>query len=94
MASRWDVRGVAIEHRVGPVGVGDPSVVVAASSPHRADALAAVAWAIDELKASVPIWKKEVFEGGEVWRENAEARARLAAGAAEEDVLTAGRGGG
>ena len=59
--------------------VGDASVVIAASSPHRAPALAAVAWAIDELKARVPIWKKEMFVGGGVWQENAEGRARVEA---------------
>lgn len=73
-ARRWELRGVAIGHRTGVVSVGEPSVAIAASSPHRADALAAVAWAIDELKATVPIWKKEVFVGGEVWQENAENR--------------------
>ena len=66
-------------HRVGVVEVGDASVVIAASSPHRAPALAAVAWAIDELKARVPIWKKELFVGGGVWQENAEGRARVEA---------------
>lgn len=67
-------------HRLGPVDVGDASVIIAASSPHRRAALAAVAWAIDELKARVPIWKKELFVGGGVWQENAEARALLEAG--------------
>jgi molybdopterin synthase catalytic subunit len=73
-AGRWDLKAVAIGHRTGTVGVGEASVVIATSSPHRADALAAVAWAIDELKATVPIWKKEFFAGGEVWQENAEQR--------------------
>ena len=68
---------ITIAHRVGTVAVGQASVAVAASSPHRADALAAVAWAIDELKATVSIWKREVFVGGEVWQENKEARARV-----------------
>ena len=65
--SRWDLVAITIAHRVGTVAVGQASVAVAASSPHRADALAAVAWAIDELKATVPIWKREVFVGGEVF---------------------------
>ena len=73
-AARWGLSGFAVGHRTGAVGVGDASVVIAASSPHRADALAAVSWGIDELKATVPIWKKEVFVGGEVWLENAENR--------------------
>lgn len=72
--ARWPLKAFAVGHRTGVVGVGDASVAIAASSPHRADALAAVAWAIDELKATVPIWKKEVFVGGAVWQENAENR--------------------
>lgn len=70
---------MTLVHRVGTVPVGDASVVIAAASPHRADALAAVAWAIDELKARVPVWKKEFFVGGGVWKENAEARALVEA---------------
>jgi molybdopterin synthase catalytic subunit len=58
---------VAIHHRVGVVGVGEPSVVIAVSSAHRAAALAACAEAIDTLKSSVPLWKKEVYLGGEEW---------------------------
>jgi molybdopterin synthase catalytic subunit len=49
------------------VGIGDTSVVIAVSAPHRQDALAACAEAIDTLKVSVPLWKKEVYEGGEEW---------------------------
>ena len=71
---RWDVVKVAIAHRTGTVAVGESSVIIAVSSAHRADALEATHWAIDELKATVPIWKKEFFEGGEVWKENAEQR--------------------
>ena len=74
-----DLIAVTIVHRVGTVPVGDASVIIAASSPHRSDALAAVAWAIDELKARVPIWKKELSVGGGVWKENAEARALVEA---------------
>jgi molybdopterin synthase catalytic subunit len=58
---------VAIHHRVGRVDVGDTSVVIAISAPHRAGALAACREAIDELKTSVPLWKKEVYVGGEEW---------------------------
>jgi molybdopterin synthase catalytic subunit len=74
---KWDLKKVAIAHRTGVVGVGESSVVIVASSAHRKEALEAVHWAIDELKATVPIWKKEFFTGGEVWKENAESRARL-----------------
>jgi len=52
---------------VGRVEVGDTSVVIAVSAPHRAAALAACAEAIDELKVSVPLWKKETYVGGEEW---------------------------
>jgi len=58
---------VAIHHRVGRVDGGETSVVVAVSAAHRAEALAACREAIDELKVSVPLWKKEVYEGGEEW---------------------------
>jgi molybdopterin converting factor subunit 1 len=64
---RHDLCGVAIHHRVGRVDIGETSVVIAVSAPHRADALAACREAIDELKVSVPLWKKEVYEGGEEW---------------------------
>lgn len=70
----WDVAKIAMVHRTGTVGVGESSVVIAVSSAHRREALEATHWAIDELKATVPIWKKEFFEGGEVWKENAEQR--------------------
>jgi molybdopterin synthase catalytic subunit len=64
---RYDLCGIAIHHRVGRVEIGEPSVVVAISAPHRQDALAACRDAIDELKQSVPLWKKEVYESGEEW---------------------------
>jgi molybdopterin synthase catalytic subunit len=58
---------VAITHRIGRVEIGDLSVVIAVSAPHRAAALAACQEAIDTLKQKVPLWKKEVYEGGEEW---------------------------
>jgi molybdopterin synthase catalytic subunit/molybdopterin converting factor small subunit len=64
---KYELCEVAIAHRVGRVGIGEPSVVIAVSAPHRADALAACKDAIDTLKESVPLWKKEVYEGGEEW---------------------------
>ena len=63
----YDLCGVAIHHRIGRVGIGEPSVVIAVSAPHRDDALAACKDAIDTLKETVPLWKKEVYEGGEEW---------------------------
>lgn len=67
LADRHELCKVAIHHRVGRVEIGDVSVVIAVSAPHRAAALAACAEAIDELKVSVPLWKKEVYVGGEEW---------------------------
>lgn len=67
LGERYELLGVAIHHRVGRVELGEPSVVIAVSAPHRADALAACKDAIDQLKADVPLWKKEVYEGGEEW---------------------------
>jgi molybdopterin synthase catalytic subunit/molybdopterin converting factor small subunit len=64
---KHDLCEVAITHRVGRVEIGGLSVVIAVSAPHRADALAACKEAIDTLKETVPLWKKEVYEGGEEW---------------------------
>jgi molybdopterin converting factor subunit 1 len=63
----YDLCEVAITHRIGRVGIGDTSVAIAVSAPHRDDALAACRDAIDTLKQEVPLWKKEVYEGGEEW---------------------------
>lgn len=60
---------VVIAHRTGRLGVGEISVAIAAASPHRAPAMGACQFAIEALKEAVPIWKKEVFEGGELWIE-------------------------
>jgi molybdopterin synthase catalytic subunit/molybdopterin converting factor small subunit len=67
LQARYALTGIAIHHRVGRVSIGETSVVIAVSAPHRADALAACRDAIDELKERVPLWKKEVYEGGEEW---------------------------
>ncbi len=64
---RWSIQRIAIVHRIGPVQITEPSVIIAVSAAHRADAFEACRFAIEEIKKSVPIWKKEVFEGGEVW---------------------------
>jgi molybdopterin synthase catalytic subunit len=64
---RYDLCKVAISHRLGRVEVGETSVAIAVSAPHRQDALAACADAIEALKAQVPLWKKELYEGGEEW---------------------------
>jgi molybdopterin synthase catalytic subunit len=67
--ARWPVTGIAMQHRIGRLEIGEPSVIIAVASPHRADAIEACHHAIDRLKSIVPIWKKEVFEGGEEWLE-------------------------
>ncbi len=67
LKERHDLVEVAIHHRVGRVEIGETSVVIAVSSAHRADALAACREAIDTLKQTVPLWKKELYEGGEAW---------------------------
>jgi molybdopterin synthase catalytic subunit/molybdopterin converting factor small subunit len=67
LQGRYELTGIAIHHRVGRVGIGETSVVIAVSAAHRQDALAACKDAIDELKERVPLWKKEVYEGGEQW---------------------------
>jgi molybdopterin synthase catalytic subunit/molybdopterin converting factor small subunit len=64
---RYDVCEIAIHHRIGRVAIGEPSVVIAVSARHRGDALSACKEAIDSLKETVPVWKKEVYEGGEEW---------------------------
>ena len=64
---RWEITRVAITHRIGVVEIGETSVAIAVSAPHRAEAFEACRFAIDRLKEIVPIWKKEHFEGGEVW---------------------------
>jgi molybdopterin synthase catalytic subunit len=67
LKARYDLCEIAIHHRTGRVEIGEASVVIAVSAPHRQDALAACKDAIDTLKEQVPLWKKEFYEGGEEW---------------------------
>lgn len=78
-SGKWAIHRMVVIHRTGAVGVGEASVIIAASSPHRRDSLEAVHWAIDELKAKVPIWKLEKYEDGSAWKENEESRALVQA---------------
>ena len=64
---RWPLRKVAMVHRIGVVPVGEASVAIAVSAGHRGEAFDACHWLIDRLKEVVPIWKKEHYQGGEVW---------------------------
>ena len=65
--ARWGLGRLAMLHRIGPLEVGDAAVVVVASAPHREEAFAAARFCIDTLKSSVPIWKKESWDGGSSW---------------------------
>lgn len=64
---KWHIRGIVLHHRIGVLEIGDAAVVIAVSTPHRAEAFEACKWVIDSLKQTVPIWKKEIFEDGEIW---------------------------
>lgn len=66
-ANRWPIVRIAIAHRIGVVEIGETSVAIAVAAAHRAEAFEACRFAIDRLKEVVPIWKKEHFEGGEIW---------------------------
>ncbi|WP_271752779.1 molybdenum cofactor biosynthesis protein [Cohnella sp. JJ-181] len=66
--ARWPGTLCAIHHRIGPVGVGETSVLIAVSSPHRAAGYDASRYAIERLKQTVPIWKREVYEDGSEWK--------------------------
>ena len=67
LTAKHGLSKVAIHHRIGRVEIGEPSVVIAISAPHRAAALDACREAIDTLKETIPLWKKEVYAGGEEW---------------------------
>ncbi len=64
---KWSLNKAVIHHRVGVLGIGEVPVIIAVSSPHRKEAFAACQYCIDTLKETVPIWKKEIFEDGQVW---------------------------
>jgi molybdopterin synthase catalytic subunit len=66
---RWTIDDVAIEHRIGRLEIGETSLAVAVATPHRREGFEACHYVVDRLKEIVPIWKKEVWEGGEEWIE-------------------------
>ena len=72
-SAMWPGVGVAIRHRIGRLGVGDASIVIAAASPHRPEAFQACRYVIERVKQIAPIWKREVFDGGGEWIEGATA---------------------
>ena len=67
MVEKWGLHGIAMRHRVGKLAVGEISVVIATSSPHRREAFEACSEALDLLKARVPVWKKEYYTDGTQW---------------------------
>ena len=67
---RWEIEKIAITHRIGRLEIGEASVGIAVSSAHRREGIEECHFAIDRLKQTVPVWKKEFWEGGEVWIEN------------------------
>lgn len=69
----WPGVRLALHHRIGRIEIGDASVAIAAASPHRANAFSACRYAIERVKQIAPIWKREFFEGGDVWIEGATA---------------------
>ena len=74
---RWEIGDLAILHRTGRLEIGEVSVLISVASPHRGDGFAACQYAIDRLKETVPIWKKEVTPEGEYWVEGPTAAAAM-----------------
>ncbi len=70
---RWPGIRIALHHRTGRLDIGDASVAIVAASPHRGDAFAACRYVIERVKQIVPVWKREYFDGGDVWIEGATA---------------------
>lgn len=66
-AEKWPLARVVAIHRTGSCELGEPTVVIACSAPHRAEAMDACRWLIDEVKSTVPIWKKEIYTDGSSW---------------------------
>jgi molybdopterin synthase catalytic subunit len=84
---RWPGARLALHHRIGRLDIGEASVAIAARSPHRGDAYAACRYAIERIKQIAPIWKREFFEGGDVWIEGATANPDDAGARAEAERL-------
>lgn len=83
----WPDARLAVQHRVGRIEIGDASVAIAAASPHRANAYAACRYTIERIKQIAPIWKREFFEGGDVWIEGATADPADAGARAEAERI-------
>lgn len=72
--AKFEIASVGIVHRLGKLEIGETSVVISVGAPHRRPAFEACEWLIKELKRTVPIWKKEVYAGGEIWIEGETVR--------------------
>jgi len=73
VGERWSAARLALHHRIGRLDVGEASIAIVVRSPHRGDAYAACRYAIERVKQIAPIWKREFFDGGDVWIEGATA---------------------
>jgi molybdopterin synthase catalytic subunit len=73
VGQHWPDTAIGVHHRTGHIDIGEASVIIVATSPHRAHAFAACRYAIERVKQIVPIWKHEHFDGGDVWLEGATA---------------------
>jgi molybdopterin synthase catalytic subunit len=87
IGERWPDTRMALHHRIGRLHVGEASVAIATRSPHRGNAYAACRYAIERVKQIAPIWKREFFEGGDVWIEGATADPESAEARAEAERL-------
>jgi molybdopterin synthase catalytic subunit len=85
IAERWPGVRLALHHRTGRIEIGQASVVIAAASAHRADAFRACRYAIERVKQIAPVWKREFFEGGDMWIEGATADPEDASARAEAE---------
>lgn len=74
----FDIYDIVLAHRLGRLEIGQVSLFCAVASAHRGEAFKACQFTIDELKKNIPVWKKEIYEGGETWLENPESRQKLA----------------
>ena len=85
--ARWPGMRLALHHRTGRLEIGEASVAIVAASPHRGDAFAACRYVIERVKQIVPVWKREYFDGGDVWIEGATADPEDAAARAEAERI-------
>jgi molybdopterin synthase catalytic subunit len=77
LAQRWGIERIAMVHRTGRLVPGEISLVIALAAPHRQEAFSACEYAVERLKEIVPIWKKEIWQGGEVWIEGPHVSAKI-----------------